>query len=89
VLYAGVKLGLAHYGRNSLRVLANSVLRKMFGLDREEVTGGLQKCIVRNCTICISDQILLGRTSQEGRDDGACDTYVGEEKCIDNFGMET
>ena len=89
MLYAGVKLGLAHYGRNSLRVFANSVLRKMFGLDRKDVAGGLQKCIMRNFMICISDQMLLGRTSPGGRDDGACDTYVGEYKCIDDFGVET
>jgi hypothetical protein len=35
-----VKLGLSHYGKNRLRVLKNMVLWKIFGPEREKVTGG-------------------------------------------------
>jgi hypothetical protein len=39
----GVKLGYDIKGEHRLRVFENRVLRRIFGLKREEVTGGWRK----------------------------------------------
>jgi hypothetical protein len=39
----GVKPGLSRYGINRLRVFENRVLRRLFGPNRDEVTGGWRR----------------------------------------------
>jgi sorting nexin-29 len=39
------------------RVFENRVLRRIFGLKRNGVTGGLRKCIMRSCIICTLHQV--------------------------------
>jgi hypothetical protein len=43
-----------------LRVFENGVLRRVFGLKREEVAGGWRNCIMRSFITCMLHQILLG-----------------------------
>jgi hypothetical protein len=43
-----------------LRVFENRVLRRIFGPEREEVTGGWRKLHMRSCIICVIYKILLG-----------------------------
>jgi hypothetical protein len=53
------KLGLSLRGRNRLRVFGNRVLRRIFGLKREE-DGSWRNYIMMNFTACILHGILLG-----------------------------
>jgi len=71
-------------GRNGLRVLDRGVLRKVYGLQKEQVTGdwrGLRDCIVRSVIVCTVRVIR--------QMDGACGTNGGEEWCIYGSGWET
>jgi hypothetical protein len=43
-----------------LRVFENRVLRRIFGLKRDEVTGGWRNCIMRSCMVCTLHPVLLG-----------------------------
>jgi hypothetical protein len=47
-----------------LKVFENRVLRRIFGLKRDEVTGEWRKLQVRNFIICTHPQISLGKSSQ-------------------------
>jgi hypothetical protein len=49
-----------------LRVFENGVLRGMYELKREEVTGGWRKLHMRSFIICTLHQILLRRTNGGG-----------------------
>jgi hypothetical protein len=48
VLYGCSTSFLALKGKRGLRVFENRVLRKIFGLKRDEATGGWRKCIIRS-----------------------------------------
>jgi hypothetical protein len=63
-----VKLGLCHCGRN----IERRVLRRIFGLKRDEVVGGWRK--LHN-----EDLHNLYPSQKMGR---ACSTHMGEEECI-------
>jgi hypothetical protein len=43
-----------------LRMLNSRVLRVIFGLKKDEVTGDGRNCILRSCMICTAHQISLG-----------------------------
>jgi len=60
-----------------LRVFENRVLRRIFGLKGDEVTGEWRK--IHN----EDDQI------EKNEMGGSCNTYGGEAKRIQNFGGET
>jgi L-serine deaminase len=48
-------------GRTQIEKFKNRVLRRIFGLTREEVAGETEEdCIMRNCITCTLQQILLG-----------------------------
>jgi hypothetical protein len=59
------------------------VLRRIFGIKRDEVTGEWRKLhTVLLTKYCSCDQI-------ENKMDGECSTYSGEESCIQGFDGET
>jgi len=67
-----------------LRVSENGVLRRIFGLERDEVTGEWRKLHYEELNDTLSgDQI---EKNEMGR---ACSAYGGEERCIQGFGGET
>ena len=73
-----------------LRVFENTVLRRIFGPKREEVTGERKKTIswgawryVLLIKYYLSDQI------EKNGMDGTYSTYGGEERCIQGFGRDT
>jgi hypothetical protein len=39
-----------------LRIFENRMLRRIFGLQRDEVMKGEENCITRSCTICTRNQ---------------------------------
>jgi hypothetical protein len=45
-------------------VFENRVLRRIFGLKRDEVTGGWRKLQNGDFTICTHHQIFLGKSNQ-------------------------
>jgi len=54
------KLGLSWREKHRLRVFENRVLRKIFGCNRDEVTGTGGEYIERSLMICTPHQILIG-----------------------------
>jgi len=48
-----------------LRVFKDKILKKIFELKKEEVTGSWKSCIIRIFMICTPYQILF-RTSNQG-----------------------
>jgi len=71
-------------------VFENRVLRKRFGLKREEVTGewrGLQNEELNDPYS--SRNIVLVIKTRKDKMGGACSTCGGQEKCIQGFGGET
>jgi hypothetical protein len=65
-------------------------LRKIFGPNREEVTGEWRKCLTKSLLIFKPHQILLGlHQNEEDEMGGACNTHGRHEKCIQNTGRET
>jgi hypothetical protein len=43
-----------------MKVFENRVLRRIFGLKRDEVMGEGENCIMRNSTVCTPRHILFG-----------------------------
>jgi hypothetical protein len=60
------------------------VLRRIFGLNRDEVTGEWRTLHNEE----LSDLYSLTNTVRDEMS-GACSTYGGEERCIQGFGGET
>jgi hypothetical protein len=56
----GVKLGVSHFGKNTLRMFENKVLRRIFGPKRDEVTGGWIRLHNEELHSCSLQLILLG-----------------------------
>jgi hypothetical protein len=75
VLYGCETWSLTLKEERRLRVFENRVLRRIFGPNRDEVTGEWRK--VHN------DKI------EKNEMGGACNTYVGSERCVQGFGGET
>jgi hypothetical protein len=57
VLYGCEIWSLTLKEKHRLRVFENRVLRKMFGLKRNEVVGGAKNCIMRSFITCTLLQI--------------------------------
>jgi hypothetical protein len=51
---------VAHIEECRLPVFENRVLRRIFGLRREEVTGGGENYVLRSLMICTPHLILFG-----------------------------
>ena len=60
VLYGCETWSLTLREGRRLRVFENSVLRRVFGPKRDEVTGNGENCIMRNLVICTAYPILCG-----------------------------
>jgi hypothetical protein len=65
--------------REEHRVFQNTVLRKIFGTKRNEVTGGWRR--IHNEEL--HDQIKVNDMV------GACGTYGRQKRCIENFRWKT
>jgi hypothetical protein len=57
VLYGCETWSLTLSEEHRLRVFENRMLRKIFGLRRDEVTGGWKNCITRSFEICTLRQV--------------------------------
>jgi hypothetical protein len=74
---------------NRLRVFEHSVLRKMFGPMKYRVTKEWKRLHkeelydLYSCKYYSDDQIKKNKMG------GACETYGGHARCIQNFGGET
>jgi hypothetical protein len=66
-----------------LRVFENRVLRRIFGANRDEVTGEWRK--LRNEELSDLTQYFLGDKIEKKEMGGACSAYGGEERNIQGF----
>jgi hypothetical protein len=48
-----------------LRIFENRVLRRIFGLKRDEVRGSGENYIMRSLMFCTAHPILFGRSNRE------------------------
>jgi hypothetical protein len=55
-----VKFGLTQREEYRLRVLENSVLKRIFISEREEVVQAGEDCVMNNFTTCEPHNIVLG-----------------------------
>jgi hypothetical protein len=77
VLYGRKTWTLTLWEEHRLRVFENSVLRKIFGPQRDEVMGGWRKLhIMRSCMICTFFQVKLIKGDDAGRE---CSANGGEQ----------
>jgi hypothetical protein len=70
-----------------LRVFENRVLRRIFGPKRNEITGEWRR--LHNEEHVLITKYYLGDQIKKNEVGGACSTYGGGERCIQDFGGET
>jgi hypothetical protein len=58
-LYGCGTLSLTLRNEHRLRVLENSVLRRIFGTTRDKIAGGWRELIMRSSINCSPHQLLL------------------------------
>jgi len=73
---------------HSLRVFENRVLRRIFERKRDEVTGEWRKIHNDELTDLFSSPSIV-QVIKKDEMGGTCNTYGGEERCIQGFGGET
>ena len=66
----------------------NRVLMRIFGSERDEVTGSGEDYIIRGLMICLVTKYYSSDQIEENEMGGACSTYGGEERWIQGFGGE-
>jgi hypothetical protein len=70
-----------------LRVFENRVLRKIFGPKRDGITGGNgEDYVLRSLMVCILHKYYLGVRIEKNEIGGACSTYGGEERYVQDIG---
>jgi hypothetical protein len=69
-------------------VFENRVLRGIFGLKRDEVTGEWRGLHNEELNDLYSSPNII-RVIKKNEVGGACSTYGGGERCIQDFGGET
>jgi hypothetical protein len=69
-----------------LRMFENTLLRKLVGFNRYEVTGNSDKCILKNLTTYKPHQIIYSYLIHVNEMGETCLTYVGEQKFLQGFG---
>jgi hypothetical protein len=74
---------------NWLRVFENEVLRRIFVMKRDKVTGDWRKLITRNFMIYAPHQHCLAGEIKNSKMVRVCCTYGRKERCIQDFGGET
>jgi hypothetical protein len=68
----------------------NSVLRRIFGPKKDEVTGECKKLHNEELSgLYCSPNIIRVKKIENNEMGGACSTYGGEERRIQDFGGET
>jgi hypothetical protein len=90
VLYGCETWSLTLREEQRLKVFENSVLRRIFGPKRDEVTGEWSRLHNDELIDLYSspniNQVIKSRKNEMG---GAWSTHGGKEKCIQDFGRET
>jgi hypothetical protein len=74
--------------KRRLRVFENRVLRRIFGTNRDEITGEWRK-LKRRLMICTHHKYRSSDQTEKNDMGGACSTYGGEERCIQGCDGET
>jgi hypothetical protein len=72
-----------------LEVFENGVLRKIFGLMRDEVTGDRSKYVPKGVIPWAPHQKSFGSSNREKWGEGRVWWGLGRGKCIQDFGGET
>ena len=71
-----------------LKLSKNRELKNTFGFKWAKVSGLGENYIIKNFMVCaILHQIFYGKI-KKNEISGACSTYGGEERCIQDFGGE-
>jgi hypothetical protein len=68
-----------------LRVFENWGLWRVFGAERDGVTGEGKNYIMRSLMICTANQILLGDSIEKNEMDGACSAYEEKREACTGF----
>ena len=89
VLYGCETWALTLREERRLRVFENRVLRRVFGLKRDEVTGKWRKLHNEEHNDLHLTQYCLGDQIKKAEIDWACSMYGGEQGCIQGFARET
>jgi len=89
VLYGYETWSLTWREERRLRVSENRVLRRIFGLKRNEVRGEWRKLHNEKLNDLFLTKYFSGDKVEKNETGGACSTYGGEERRIQGFGVET
>jgi hypothetical protein len=82
-----VTIGLTFREEHRLRVFESRMLRKIFRCKRVEVTGDWRRLHSEELyDLHCSPNVI--RVIKSRKMDRACDTYGGEERCLQGFGGE-
>jgi hypothetical protein len=87
VLYAAGTWSVALRDGHKLKVIENRVLREILGSKGKEVLRDWKRLDNEEIRDLCSTKRYLGEEMKEGEMGGACCTYVGAEKCIDDLGF--
>jgi PAS domain-containing protein len=88
VLYGCETWSLTWREGRRMRVYENRVFRRIFGPERDEVTGEWRRLHNEELNDLYSSPNSLGDKIEKNRRGGACSTYGGERR-IQGFGGET
>jgi len=75
--------------KHRLRVLENRVLRRIFGLKRDEVTGEWRSAGNEKRNDLYSTKYYSGDEIEKHEKGGTCSRCGGEERGVQDFGGET
>jgi len=89
VLYGCETWSLTLREEHRLRVFENRVLRRIFGPERDEVTGEWKKLLNEELNNLYSLPNIVRVIKSRRIMGGACSAYGGGEKCVQGFGGET
>jgi hypothetical protein len=89
VLYGCETWSLTLREEQRLRVFENRVLRGYLGLRGTRRRGIGEDYITRNLMTCTHQKYYSGNQIEKNEMGGACSTYGGKERCIQDFCGET
>jgi hypothetical protein len=87
VLYGCKTWSLTLKEEHRLRVFENSVLRKIFGPKRDEVTGEWRRLHKEELDDCTFHKMVLGNQIEKNDMGGAFVMYGGQTRCTQSFGV--